>query len=167
MATNSFLGSKITLPDCLLSFSISEKKIEVVLERTAFCKSLSILAIGLPRGFGKTTVVKLYILFLVLFTNKRFILITALNQDKAKAILRDVDLLLTSPNIRALFGNIKADSSSDNKEEKQFTYKDRIITIKALGAGGDPRGSNAAFARPDVIISDDLVDISDGRVYWL
>ena len=49
-ATNSFLGSKITLPDCLLSFSISEKKIEVVLERTAFCKSLSILSIGLNSG---------------------------------------------------------------------------------------------------------------------
>ena len=50
VATNSLVGSNSTLPDCLLSLSISEKKIEVVLERTAFCKSLSILSIGLNSG---------------------------------------------------------------------------------------------------------------------
>ena len=49
-ATNNLEGSKITLPDCLLSLSISEKKIAVVLERTAFCKSLRILSIDLNSG---------------------------------------------------------------------------------------------------------------------
>ena len=161
-STDMDMLAGLAIPEVLnLLFPPVFKAIWQLITEAAYLQDDTQLAIGLPRGFGKTTVVKLYILFLVLFTNKRFILITALNQDKAKAILRDVDLLLTSPNIRALFGNIKADSSSDNKEEKQFTYKGRIITIKALGAGGDPRGSNAAFARPDVIISDDIQSRED------
>ena len=161
-STDMDMLAGLAIPEVLnLLFPPVFKAIWQLITEAAHTPDDTQLAIGLPRGFGKTTVVKLYILFLVLYTRKRFILITALNQDKAKAILRDVDLLLTSPNIRALFGNIKADSSSDNKEEKQFTYKGRIITIKALGAGGDPRGSNAAFARPDVIISDDIQSRED------
>ena len=115
-STDMDMLAGLAIPEVLnLLFPPVFKAIWQLITEAAYLPDDTQLAIGLPRGFGKTTVVKLYILFLVLFTNKRFILITALNQDKAKAILRDVDLLLTSPNIRALFGNIKADSSSDNK----------------------------------------------------
>lgn len=114
------------------------------------------LAIGLPRGFGKTTVVKIYILWLILFSKKRYILITALNQGKAEKILADVKRLFSSPNIRAICGNILSDCETNNSEAIIFTYKGRLITIQALGAGGDPRGSNVGFSRPDVIISDDI-----------
>ena len=114
------------------------------------------LAIGLPRGFGKTTVVKLYVLWLVLFSKKRFILITALNQGKAEKILADVKRLFNAPNIKALFGNILVDCETNNSEAVIFNFGGRLITIQALGAGGDPRGSNVGFARPDVVISDDI-----------
>ena len=74
------------------------------------------LAIGLPRGFGKTTVVKIYILWLILFSKKRYILITALNQGKAEKILADVKRLFSSPNIRAICGNILSDCETNNSE---------------------------------------------------
>lgn len=114
------------------------------------------LAVGLPRGFGKTTVIKIYILWLILYSKKRYILITALNQGKAEKILADVKRLFSSPNIRAIFGNILSDCETNNSEALIFSYKNRLITIQALGAGGDPRGSNVGFSRPDVIISDDI-----------
>lgn len=114
------------------------------------------LAIGLPRGLGKTTLLKLYMLWLVLYSSKRFILVTALNQGKAQKILADVKRLFSSPNIRALFGNILADCETNNADSIIFTFRGRLITIQALGAGGDPRGSNVGFARPDVVISDDI-----------
>ena len=38
-------------------------------------RDFSQLALGLPRGFGKTMMIKLFILFVILFTNRRFILI--------------------------------------------------------------------------------------------
>lgn len=114
------------------------------------------LAIGLPRGFGKTTVVKLFVLWLILFSDKRYILITANNQGKAEKILGDIKRLFSSPNIKSLFGDILADCETNNSEAIIFNFNGRLITIQALGAGGDPRGSNVGFSRPDVIISDDI-----------
>lgn len=40
------------------------------------------LALGLPRGFGKTTVIKLFILFCILFTQKKFIKNFKIKNDK-------------------------------------------------------------------------------------
>lgn len=119
------------------------------------------LDIGLPRGFAKTTVVKLYILYLVLFSDKRYILITAANAPKASHILADVKLLLTAPNIKALFGNILIDAESNNTTLLSFTFNGRRINIQSLGAGQDPRGANLSFNRPDVIISDDIQGRAD------
>jgi len=38
-------------------------------------RDFSQLALGLPRGFGKTTLIKLFVLYCILFTNKKFILV--------------------------------------------------------------------------------------------
>src|SRR6478736_3114505 len=38
-------------------------------------RDFSQLAIGLPRGFGKTMLIKIFILYTILFTKKQFILI--------------------------------------------------------------------------------------------
>jgi hypothetical protein len=37
-------------------------------------RSFPQLALGLPRGFGKTTVIKLFVLYCILFTNKKSLL---------------------------------------------------------------------------------------------
>ncbi|MGL4483864.1 MAG: hypothetical protein ACRCUS_02845, partial [Anaerovoracaceae bacterium] len=132
------------------------KAIWELMTESAFLQDDTQLAIGLPRGYGKTTVVKLYILYLICYTQKRYIMITALNQGKAEKILGDVKRLFSAPNIRALFGNILSDCETNNSESVIFNYNGRLITIQALGAGGDPRGSNVGFSRPDVIISDDI-----------
>ena len=114
------------------------------------------LAIGLPRGIGKTTVIKLFIFFLIVYTKKKYIMITAANQTKADTILADVRRLFSHPNVVALFGNVLYKCETDRSDLLIFNFKGRLITIHCLGSGGDPRGSNKGFSRPDVILSDDI-----------
>ena len=62
-------------------------------------------ALGLPRGFAKTLVIKLLILYAILYTPKRFILVLCENQDKGKSILADVEDMLSEDNIKAVSGD--------------------------------------------------------------
>lgn len=55
-----------------------------LLAETFKIRSFPQLALGLPRGFGKTTVIKLYILYCILFTQKKFILIISATATLAK-----------------------------------------------------------------------------------
>ena len=66
-------------------------------------RDFSQLALGLPRGFAKTTFIKIFLLYVILFTKRTFILVCANNQDKANAIVADVMDFLDEPNIRKVF----------------------------------------------------------------
>ena len=57
-------------------------------------RDFSQLAIGLPRGFGKTMLIKIFVLYCVLFTKKSFILIICGTQTKANNILADIQSML-------------------------------------------------------------------------
>jgi len=63
-------------------------------------RDFSQLALGLPRGFAKTLVIKLAILYAILYTPKRFILVLCENEEKGKAILADVCDMLSEENIK-------------------------------------------------------------------
>ena len=45
-------------------------------------RDFSRFALGLPRGFAKTLVIKLLVLYAILYTPKRFILVLCENEDK-------------------------------------------------------------------------------------
>ena len=73
-----------------------------ILAKLALTRDFSKLALGLPRGFGKTTLVKLMILYIVLFTDRKFVLILSNNQTLANNIIADVADMLSEPNIARL-----------------------------------------------------------------
>ena len=112
--------------------------------------------IGLPRGFAKTAIVKLWVMWLILFTDKRFILATAANSAKAEAIIADVAMLLSSPNIKLLFGSWTEGLVKNTATQKIFEFGGKTVILAAIGAGGDPRGLNVNMQRPDIIIMDDI-----------
>lgn len=114
------------------------------------------LALGLPRGFSKTTVMKLFILYCILFTDKKFILIVAENLKKAENILADVMDMLEEPNIKKTFGDWRLGIENERLDLKKFGYRGRNIILAALGSGGDPRGLNIKNQRPDIILMDDI-----------
>ena len=114
------------------------------------------MALGLPRGFGKTTLVKLFILYCILFTDRKFILVMSATAHHAQNILRDVVSMLSEPNIIKIFGDWRLGIETDNKDVKVFGYRGRTIILAGLGAGGSVRGLNVDNARPDLMIFEDV-----------
>lgn len=118
-------------------------------------RDFSQLALGLPRGFGKTIVVKLFVLYCILFTSKKFILILAENQTKANNILSDIIDMLEEENIRKVFGAWNIGVETDRQDLKKFGYRGRNIILMA-GTVEVIRGISLKNERPDVMIFDDI-----------
>ncbi|RLE96745.1 MAG: hypothetical protein DRJ63_10125 [Thermoprotei archaeon] len=114
------------------------------------------LALGLPRGFGKSTLMKIYLIYVILFTDRKFILVVAATAKLAENILSDVIDMLEEPNIRAVFGDWKLGCEKDTQALKKFGFRGRNITLAAAGAETSVRGLNIKNERPDVILMDDI-----------
>ena len=128
----------------------------LLLEYSFKPRDFSQLALGLPRGFGKSTFIKLYVLFCILFTNKQFILVFCATAKLAENIISDVADFLDEPNIQKLFGSWKVGIIKDTQELKVFGFRGRNIILQALGAGSSVRGINIKNIRPDVMLFDDV-----------
>lgn len=114
------------------------------------------MALGLPRGFGKTTLVKLFILYCILFTDRKFILVLSATEGHAVNILRDVAAMLDEPNIKNVFGDWRLGMEKDTGTLKLFGFRGRTVILAGIGAGGNVRGLNVDNARPDVMIFEDV-----------
>lgn len=142
---------------------------------TGFKNKIERFAIGIPRGFAKTTFIKLLCLWYILFSRKQFILIVGAAEDLAVNTLSDICDLLGSPNIRKLFGNWQVAVEVDTQALKVFHFRGRDIILRAIGAGTAVRGINRKNKRPDVIIMDDVQkretsenkELSDQLLKWI
>ena len=114
------------------------------------------LALGLPRGFGKTMLMKLFILFCILFTKRKFILVISENVAKAVNIVSDVVDMLEEPNIKKIFGDWKLGVETDQQALKKFGFRGRNIILMAAGAESGIRGITLKNERPDVMLFDDI-----------
>lgn len=119
-------------------------------------RDFSRIALGLPRGFAKTLVIKLLVLYAILYTPKKFILILCENEDKGKALLADIEAMLSEPNIKNVFGDWTAAQEANTLIRKKFTFRSKDIILRCAGAGTGIRGISENFARPDFIIFDDI-----------
>jgi hypothetical protein len=113
-------------------------------------------ALGIPRGFSKTLVLKLYVVWTILFSNRRFILVVCNTATLAENFLSDVADMLEHANIVSTFGHWYAAGEQDTRAFKKFAYRGRDIVLAALGAGSSLRGLNLKFRRPDIVIMDDM-----------
>lgn len=115
----------------------------------------ALIALGLPRGFCKTTLVKVLILYTILYTDRRFILVLCSTLTHSKNILSDITEMLDEPNIVSIFGNWRLGLKQDTQDIKQFGFRGRNIVLAGIGAGGSVRGLNLGNERPDVMIFED------------
>lgn len=127
-----------------------------LLDAVSKSRSFLKLAIGLPRGFGKTTLIKLFVLFIILFTNRKFILIISNTATLAENIVADIAMMLDELNIKQTFGNWRVGVETDNVTLKKFGFRGRNIIIAGIGQGGSVRGLNIHNERPDIIIFEDI-----------
>lgn len=134
------------------------KEIWLLLTTLVFkIRDFSQLAIGLPRGFGKTMLVKLFILYVILFTKKKFILIICGTQTKANNIISDIVGMLNEGNIKKVFGFWQTGGvHSDRQDLKRFNFRGRTIILMGAGTGSDIRGITLENVRPDIMIFDDI-----------
>lgn len=119
-------------------------------------KTFPQIALGIPRGHAKTTLIKLFILFCILYTKKKFILVTASTEQHAINILSDVVDMLDEPNVKAVFGDFRNGMEMDTKALRKFGFRGRNITLAAVGAEGALRGLNVKNLRPDLMVFDDI-----------
>lgn len=119
-------------------------------------RDFSQLALGLPRGFGKTTLIKLFVLYCILFTNKKFILVISSTATLAENFLSDVVDMLDEPNIKRVFGDWRLGIEKDTQSIKKFGFRGRNIILAGLGAGTSLRGLNLKNERPDVMVFEDI-----------
>ena len=121
------------------------------------------LAIGLPRGFGKTSFIKLVVLYAILYTDKQFPLIVGPTAGHAYNSLASIADMLDEPNIVATYGNWRVGLTIDRADVKQFIFRGRQIVIGALGQGGSIRGLNVKNMRPDLMLLDDIQSKEDAE----
>jgi hypothetical protein len=128
---------------------------EFLKSKVHLTRDFSQLAIGIPRAFAKTTFIKIFIVYCVLFTTKKFILVISSNEDHAINIIRDVCEMLAIPNILAIFGDFSLNIERDQAQCKIFKFRSRRIILAGFGAKGSVRGLNIGLDRPDVMIFED------------
>lgn len=113
------------------------------------------LALGLPRGFAKTTLMKLFVAWCILFTERKFFLIVAATAEHANNIINDIMDILSHPNIKDIFGDWEMHKEKDKEDHVRFVFNGRNVIIKGIGTSGTPRGINVKNRRPDLILLDD------------
>lgn len=126
-------------------------------------RDFSQLALGLPRGFSKTTLIKLFVLYVILFTDRKFILVICENTTKATNFISDVMDMLGEENIVKVFGDWRLGVEKDTQELKKFGFRGRNIILLAAGADSGIRGINIKHSRPDVMIFDDIQSRTDAE----
>jgi hypothetical protein len=121
------------------------------------------LALGIPRGFSKTLMLKLWVLWLILFSDRKFILVVCATEAHAQNFLADVLDMLDHQNVISVFGNWRLDQEKDTQGLIKFSFRGRNIILAGIGAGSSPRGLNIKFVRPDVVILDDIQKKEDAQ----
>lgn len=150
------LGMVAMPEDITLAFPDIFKQLWAMLQEALVKeRDFSKFAVGLPRGHGKTIVLKLLILYIILFTNRRFILIVCASAELAENIIADVVDMLDGDNINQIYGNWRHNMEIDRQQFKKISFRGRNIMLKGVGAETAIRGISVKNKRPDVIICDD------------
>lgn len=113
-------------------------------------------ALGIPRGFSKTVWLKLYVLWLILYSDRKFIVVVCNTATHAENFLADVATMLNHPNIKNIFGDWTAHTEKVRQDFKKFSFRGRTVMLAGLGNDSSVRGLNADFVRPDIVVMDDL-----------
>ena len=121
------------------------------------------IALGIPRGFAKTTMMKLFCAYALIHSRHTFILIIGNVGANAEKSIKDVADLLDQPQVRNLYGNYDDDIDVDRQDEKIFKFGNKSCVLKAKGQRSSVRGINIGNRRPDIILMDDAQDEENAK----
>lgn len=130
------------------------------------CSTAPYVALALPRGHAKTTLMKLACVWMLLFTPARFIVYLSNTHSIAAEACKDIIGYIESDNFRSVFGA----AIFETRQESHAIYKfritvntpqglvDKLCILRAFGASQQVRGINVDNTRPELAIVDDLED---------
>nr|WOE43403.1 MAG: terminase large subunit [Caudoviricetes sp.] len=118
-------------------------------------------ALGLPRGFAKTTFLKILVCWLICYKRNYFFLVVCATEGKALGFINDVDSILSSPNMEQVYGSWTQAKVTDNAKLKVANYQGESIFLQPAGISSAVRGANLNMRRPDCIICDDIQSRED------
>lgn len=155
----NFLGA-LAIPDqfvCMFSAThLTAWQLLIDAERNSQQDKFPQIALGIPRGHAKTTLLKLFVLYCVLYTNRKFFLVVCSTEGHAVNFITDVCKMLAEDNIVNIFGDYRLGMESDVKNLKKFGFRGRNLVLFAVGAESSVRGANINNERPDIMIMDDI-----------
>lgn len=112
-------------------------------------------ALGLPRGFAKTTFIKILICWFICYDYANFALVVCADEPLAYNLLNDIDEILGSPNMEKVYGKWTINKAINNKEQKTCLYRNKPRVLVAVGFNSNVRGLNIKNERPDILFFDD------------
>lgn len=113
-------------------------------------------ALGLPRGFVKTTFCKIVVCWLIHYEFNDFILVVCATDQLAQNFLNDVDEMLSGPSVEELYGKWSSTKDTDNSKMKIGWMSGKRIVLVPKGAGASVRGINIHHKRPNLLVCDDI-----------
>ena len=121
------------------------------------------LVLGIPRGFAKTTLIKLYVVYCLIFTRHTFIVNVGNIEKNSSNLLKDVSDILDSDIVRLYFGDYDADMVVNQSDFKYFKFYGQKCILRSKGALTSMRGINVDNRRPNIIIMDDVQDEENAK----
>ena len=121
------------------------------------------LVLGIPRGFAKTTLIKLYVVYCLIFTRHTFIVNVGNIEKNSSNLLKDVADILDSDIVRLYFGDYDADMVVNQSDFKYFKFYGQKCILRSKGALTSMRGINVDNRRPNIIIMDDVQDEENAK----
>lgn len=120
-------------------------------------------ALGLPRGHAKTTFIKILLSWLIVYDMAKFVLIVCSNSSLAENLLADIHDILSSDNIKQVYGDWQQGLMIDSADTKKAQFHSRSVILVARGWSAGIRGINLKHQRPDVIFCDDVQTKSNSQ----
>ena len=119
----------------------------------------------LPRGFGKTIMTKIFIIWSMLFRKKKTILFISESSTHSEAQCRDIRGILESNEIIIEYFGKQSPERNQSGGKRKRSWKDEEIetpsgtSLITRGRNGQIRGTaRAGNTRPDLIVLDDVED---------
>ena len=120
------------------------------------------VAIAWPRDHAKTTLAKIAVIWLLIYTKFRFPIYVCNTNTMAANALRDVVTMLTKPSFTEIYGIPQFTQKAESVGDYIFKWANKVIIMRALGVGQAVRGMNVNNKRPDILILDDIEKAEEG-----
>ena len=150
------------LMDDLLTLPIPDFHLEIFARMVSLDVFQSVYAV--PRGFAKTTIVKLAVVHILTFSDIRNIFYFSHTLELAIPSVNDIVKFLKSDNYRKVFGEVQFLVEQEGKGSFKFVMPNgKVCHLKARGATQQVRGTNVDNVRIELAICDDIEDRTDNE----